>query len=89
MIWPIDASPEDSVNILPRPEGRDSISRWKERELKFAVLAARAQPATFRADGGELPRHANALANTIDNSREVKRRSLPSLKAGVATPRPL
>jgi hypothetical protein len=34
-----------------------------------------------------VPGHANTLANTTDISGEVKRRFLPSLKAGVSTPR--
>ena len=34
-----------------------------------------------------VPGHTNTLANTTDISAEVKRRSLPGLKAGVSTPR--
>ena len=35
-----------------------------------------------------VPGHTNTLANATDILEEVKRRSLPGLKAGVPTPRP-
>jgi hypothetical protein len=33
-----------------------------------------------------VPGHANTLSTATDISEEVKRRSLPGLKAGVSTP---
>ena len=56
------------------------------------VPGMRAMVPQHRLLGGRreqpVPGHANTLANTTDIPGEVKRRSLPSLKAGVSTPRP-
>ena len=51
-------------------------------------LAAVVPQHRFLGGGGEqpVPRHANTLSNTADNSGEVKRRFLPRLKAGASTP---
>jgi hypothetical protein len=55
------------------------------------VPGVRAVIPQHRVLGGRgeqpVPGHANTLSNTTDISGEVKRRSLPGLKAGVSTPR--
>ena len=52
------------------------------------VAAVVSQHRLLGGGGGEpVPGHANTLSDGADISGEVKRRSLPGLKAGVSTPR--